>query len=166
MYFSFHCNVSTGQLDFETPGGAYQVISINPETRKFLIHSKDVTKCEGQSSRDKLLLLNQSSPFHLTGTCYADPSTFTSTAPMKRGIELELSWEPPLEPVCSTLLDCMDWPNSTCNTTSDGKKRCLCNTNFIWDGLKLNCTRGKDIITIYLSFFPLHVDRYVCLCIV
>lgn len=150
MYFSFHCNNSTGELEFETPGGTHQVISINPETQKFLIHRENVLNCDGQSSRDKLLLLNQSSPFHVTGNCYADPSIFSSNnAPRKHGVEIELSWEPPLEPTCSSLLDCKDWPNSTCNTTSDGKKRCLCNKNFLWDGLKLNCTQGNNIIIIY-----------------
>ncbi|CAL0333898.1 unnamed protein product [Lupinus luteus] len=140
MYFSFYCNTSSGQLDFENPGGTYQVISINPETQKFLIHINGLSKCEGQSSWDKLLRLDRSSPFHLTDNCYADPSTFTSGAPMKHGIELELSWEEPLEPICSSMLDCMEWPNSTCNTTGDGNKRCLCTTNFLWDGFKLNCT--------------------------
>ncbi|KAG4385467.1 hypothetical protein GLYMA_12G103700v4 [Glycine max] len=139
MYFSFHCNISTGELDFETPGGTYQVISINPEAQKFLIHRKNVLNCD-QSSRDKFLPLNKSFPFHLTSNCYADPSIFSSNAPMKHGVEIELSWEQPLEPICSSLLDCKEWPNSTCNTSSDGKKRCLCNTNFLWDGLKLNCT--------------------------
>jgi len=118
------------------------VISINPDTRKFLIHKKDVLNCD-QGSRDKFLSLNKSFPFRLTGYCHADPSILSSNAPMKQGVEIEFSWEPPLEPVCSSLLDCTDWPNSTCNITRDGKKRCLCNTNFIWDGLKLNCTLGN-----------------------
>ncbi|XP_057746645.1 G-type lectin S-receptor-like serine/threonine-protein kinase At4g03230 [Arachis stenosperma] len=146
MYLSFHCNDSTGQLDFETPGSAFRVISIDQDKRKFVIHIEDVENCEDQTSWDnkKLLLLNDSSPFHLTGTCYADPRTFTSAAPMKHGVELELSWDPPSEPLCSTLLDCMDWPNSSCNTTSDGNKRCLCNTNYFWDGMKLNCTNGNQ----------------------
>lgn len=141
MYFNFHCNTTTAELQFETSGGTYQVISINPETQKFLIHKKNVLNCEGQSS----LLLNKSSPFHLTGNCYVDPSTFSSNAPLKHGVEIELSWKSPIEPICSSLLDCKDWPNSNCNTTSDGKKRCLCNKNFLWDGFKLNCTQGSNI---------------------
>lgn len=159
MYFSFHCNISTGELDFETPGGTYQVISINPEAQKFLIHRKNVLNCD-QSSRDKFLPLNKSFPFHLTSNCYADPSIFSSNAPMKHGVEIELSWEQPLEPICSSLLDCKEWPNSTCNTSSDGKKRCLCNTNFLWDGLKLNCTLGNDtivsIVLIYMLVFVVY----------
>ncbi|XP_061357907.1 G-type lectin S-receptor-like serine/threonine-protein kinase At4g03230 isoform X3 [Gastrolobium bilobum] len=139
IYSSFHCNISTGELDFETTGGTYQVISINPETQKFLIHIKNVVNCDGQNSMNKLLLLNQSSPFHLTGNCHADPTTFSSNAPLKHGVEIELSWEIPLEPICSSLLDCMDWPNSTCNATTNGKKRCLCNANFLWDGFELSC---------------------------
>ncbi|KAL9297624.1 hypothetical protein ACSQ67_023520 [Phaseolus vulgaris] len=145
MYFSFQCNNSSGELDFKTPGGTYQVISINPDTRKFLIHRKDVLNCD-QGSRDKFLSLNQSFPFHLSGYCHANPSIFSSNAPMKQGVEIEFSWDPPCEPMCSSLLDCKDWPNSTCNITRDGKKRCLCNTDFIWDGLKLNCTlEGSNI---------------------
>ncbi|KAI4334055.1 hypothetical protein L6164_018792 [Bauhinia variegata] len=140
MYLSFYCNTSSGQLNFETPGGTYQVISISPETQKFMIHSRDVVDCKSQSSMDKLLNLNQSSPFHLTGWCNVDPSTFSSDIPRKVGEEIELSWKPPLQPVCSSSLDCKDWPNSSCNTTKDGKKRCLCNANFIWDALNLNCT--------------------------
>jgi hypothetical protein len=57
--------------------------------------------------------------------------------------ELIISWEIPKEPSCNSSRDCKDWPNSTCNSASDGKKRCLCNRNFRWDGLKLNCsTKG------------------------
>lgn len=140
MYFNFHCNTTNAELQFETSEGTYQVISINPETQKFLIHQKNILNCESQSS----ILLNKSSPFHLTGNCYVDPSTFSSNAPLKHGVEIELSWKSPIEPICSSLLDCKDWPNSNCNTTSDGKKRCLCNKNFLWDGFKLNCTREGD----------------------
>ncbi|CAJ2654946.1 unnamed protein product [Trifolium pratense] len=139
-YFNFHCNTTNGELDFETPGGTFQVISINQETQKFLIHQKNVLNCQSQSS----LLLNKSSPFHLTGNCYVDPITFSSNAPLTHGVEIELRWDSPLEPTCSSLLDCKDWPNSTCNTTDDGKKRCLCNNNFLWDGFKLNCTREGE----------------------
>ncbi|KAL4363301.1 hypothetical protein GQ457_04G005170 [Hibiscus cannabinus] len=39
---------------------------------------------------------------------------------------------------------CKDWPNSTCNVTSVGTKRCLCNTNFRWDNSNLNCTEDDD----------------------
>jgi hypothetical protein len=57
--------------------------------------------------------------------------------------EVEISWAPPQEPSCTSSTDCKDWPNSTCNITSDGKRRCLCNQNFLWDGLNLNCsTKG------------------------
>ncbi|XP_054812243.1 G-type lectin S-receptor-like serine/threonine-protein kinase At4g03230 isoform X2 [Prosopis cineraria] len=140
MYLSFHCNVTTGELSFETPGGAYQVISITPETQKFMIRSRDIIDCEGQSLRDKLLRPNQSSPFHLTGRCNAEPSTLNPIAPAKLGGEIEMSWDPPLEPLCRSFSDCKDWPNSICNTSRDGEKRCLCKTNFLWDGLILNCT--------------------------
>ena len=148
MYFSFHCDISTSQLNFETPGGTYQVIDINPETQKFMIHSRDKVDCDNHTIRDRLLNLNQSSPFHLTGWCSVEQSSFGADAPLKSGVEIELRWEPPLEPLCSSSMDCKEWPNTTCNTTTDGKNRCLCNTNFIWDGLNTNCTLGKNIMII------------------
>ncbi|KAI9094278.1 hypothetical protein K1719_026860 [Acacia pycnantha] len=140
MYLSFHCNVTTGVLNFKTPGGTYQVISINPESQKLMIHSRDIVDCEAQNLRDKLLRLNQSSPFHLTGRCNADPSTLNTIAPEKVGGEIEMSWDPPMEPLCRSFSDCKDWPDSTCNASRDGQKRCFCKTNFLWDGLSLNCT--------------------------
>lgn len=125
------------------------MISITPETQKFVILSIDIVGCEDQNSGDKLLSLNQSSPFHLTGKCNADSSTFNPIAPIKVGEEIELRWDQPLEPLCSSSLDCKEWPNSICNTTRDGEKRCLCNANFLWDGLNLNCTLGKHMMIIY-----------------
>jgi hypothetical protein len=47
-----------------------------------------------------------------------------------------------IEPSCTSSRDCKDWPNSTCNRGTDGKKRCLCNGSFQWDGSNSNCTKG------------------------
>ncbi|XP_021829959.1 G-type lectin S-receptor-like serine/threonine-protein kinase At4g03230 isoform X1 [Prunus avium] len=136
-YYSFQCNISTGQVSFEAPGGTYQVTSIDPDKRKFVIHAKNADNCRNKN----FLQLNQSSPFHLINRCNADPANFSSDFSFKAGDEVEISWEPPLEPPCSSSTDCKDWPHSTCNATQEGKKRCLCPTNSKWDSLTLNCTQ-------------------------
>nr|POE94090.1 wall-associated receptor kinase-like 15 [Quercus suber] len=56
--------------------------------------------------------------------------------------DVEIVWEPPLEPICNLSTDCKDWPHSTCKSASDGKRRCLCTKSFRWDGTKLSCTQG------------------------
>ncbi|XVF44495.1 hypothetical protein PTKIN_Ptkin02bG0127900 [Pterospermum kingtungense] len=126
MYLSFHCNISSGEVTFDGPRGTYRVTNINPETRKFIIQTNDANDCKVVNSSENSFPFKQPSPFHVTSRCNAD--------------EIEIGWDPPLEPTCSSPADCKDWPDSTCNETSDGKKRCLCNTNFRWDNLSLNCS--------------------------
>ncbi|MBA0798966.1 hypothetical protein Gohar_009511 [Gossypium harknessii] len=129
MYLNFHCNISSGEVTFDVPIGTYRVTSISPETRKFIIQTNDANDCKAGNSGDDLFRFKQPSPFHVTSRCNAD--------------EVEIGWDPPLEPTCSSPTDCKDWPNSTCNGTSNGKKRCLCNTNFQWDNLSVNCTEDS-----------------------
>ncbi|XWS68546.1 hypothetical protein CRYUN_Cryun04dG0099400 [Craigia yunnanensis] len=129
MYLSFQCNISSGEVTFDAPRGTYRVTSINPETRKFIIQTNDANDCKAGNSGDNFFQFKQPSPFQVTSRRNAD--------------EVEIGWDPPLEPTCSSPTDCKDWPNSTCNVTSDGKKRCLCNTNFRWDNLSLNCTEDN-----------------------
>lgn len=140
-YVNFHCNISTGQVSFQAPGGTFKVTRINPETQKLVIQTKVGENCEGGNSRAKFLHLEQSSPFHVTGWCNADPLAGTN--------EVEISWEPSPEPTCSSSADCKGWPNSSCNETRDGKKRCLCDRNFQWDSASLSCSKGET--TIYLK---------------
>ncbi|KAM1218326.1 hypothetical protein ACFX2G_046533 [Malus domestica] len=54
---------------------------------------------------------------------------------------VEMGWELPMEPTCTTSADCRDWAHSICNPARDGKKRCLCKTNFRWNDLELRCTQ-------------------------
>lgn len=129
MYFSFYCNTSSGHVGFKTPSGNYCVTSINPSTRKFSIQS-----LASRNSRQNLQLLNQSLPFFVSNDDSGNSSFEVED-------EVEISWMPPREPFCSSLADCKDWPQSTCNQTRDGK-RCLCNRNYQWDGSNLNCTKG------------------------
>lgn len=143
VYLNFHCNISSGEVTFDVPSGTYRVTSISPETRKFIIQTNDANDCKAGNSGDGFFRFKQPSPYHVSSRCNAD--------------EVEIGWDPPLEPTCSSPTDCKDWPNSTCNVTSNGKKRCLCNTNFRWDNLSLNCTEGR--ITPLFSVCPQTVQN-------
>lgn len=126
MYLSFDCKTTSGQISFKTPSGTYRVTIIDPNTRKFFIQVK-----AGES-----LQLNQSLPFHLTS-----PRNSSTEVSSQVTDNVEIIWEPPLEPLCNVSADCMDWPHSTCKSGNDGK-RCLCTISFLWDGTRLNCTKG------------------------
>uniref|UniRef100_A0A2N9F3E9 Protein kinase domain-containing protein n=1 Tax=Fagus sylvatica TaxID=28930 RepID=A0A2N9F3E9_FAGSY len=128
MYFSFNCNTTLGLVSFKAPSGTYRVTGIDPNTRMFLIQVKD-----GRSPQ-----LNQSLPFNLTS-----PRNSSSKNSSEVTDDVEIVWEPPLEPTCNLPADCKDWPHSTCKSARDGKRRCLCNISFQWDGAKLNCTKGE-----------------------
>eukprot|EP00261_Vitis_vinifera_P037742 XP_019078985.1 PREDICTED: G-type lectin S-receptor-like serine/threonine-protein kinase At4g03230 [Vitis vinifera] len=137
-YFNFECNNITAQVQFKVPGGPYRVTSINPETLTFVIQLKEAD-C---SSRSLIPPLNP--PFHLTDVCKeVGTDNFGSEMSLKNSIEVEISWDPPLEPVCTSSADCKDWPNSTCGTR-DGTRRCFCNENFKWNSSSLNCTQGVN----------------------
>ncbi|KAL4639388.1 hypothetical protein ACB092_03G213900 [Castanea dentata] len=125
MYFSFNCNTS-GQVSFKAPSGTYRVTNIDQNTSKFFIQVKDVGS----------LRLNQSLPFNLT-----TPRNSSSNVSSRVTDDVEIVWEPPLEPICNLSADCNDWPHSTCKSAIDGKKRCLCTKSFRWDGTKLSCTQ-------------------------
>ncbi|OMO99886.1 S-locus glycoprotein [Corchorus olitorius] len=146
MYLSFHCNISSGEVTFDTPSGIYRVTSINPETHKFSIQTNDANDCKAANSGDSFFKLKQPSPFHVTSRCNAD--------------ELEIGWDPPLEPVCSLPTDCKDWPNTSCNVTSDGKKRCLCDSAF-GEKRRKSSTRKMALslilIIVFLSAFVLTI---------
>ncbi|CAL1406813.1 unnamed protein product [Linum trigynum] len=176
MYSNFHCNITTGQVRFQAGASSYRVTRIDLEDHRFVIQTDDPESC-------KVLKLNHSSPFHVMRMCNADMGNLSSAGSFKSADEVEIGWEPPLEPTCSTSIDCKDWPNSGCNETRDGKKRCLCGTNFVWDGLNLNCTQegghkkqtengpvGKIsvalIITLsFISFFVLIMLASIVICL-
>ncbi|XP_050248116.1 G-type lectin S-receptor-like serine/threonine-protein kinase At4g03230 isoform X6 [Quercus robur] len=126
MYFSFNCNTTPGQVSFKAPSGTYRVTSIDQNTAKFLIQVKDVGS----------LRLNQSLPFNQT-----NPRNSSSIVLSRVTDDVEIVWEPPLEPICNLSTDCKDWPHSTCKSASDGKRRCLCTKSFQWDGANLSCTQ-------------------------
>ncbi|MBA0682774.1 hypothetical protein Goari_024467, partial [Gossypium aridum] len=142
VYYSFDCDMDTGQLSFKTPSGNYAVTHVNPKASIFdiEIQAKEAVNCHAMhSSGSKILQLNRSSPFNVTSSC---SSYFTNDSPLKSTIEVKITWKPPLEPTCNSSADCKEWPHSTCNITGTGQKRCLCNSAFRWDGLGLTCTPG------------------------
>ena len=139
-YFSFYCDNSTGQVSFKTPSGTYRVVSIDPSTRKFVILVKNAGY--DRNSRG-ILQLNGLLPFNKTSLLMADSGNYSSEVKD----EEEISWKLPLEPTCTSFIDCKDWPNSTCNVASDGQSRCLCIENYLWNGSNLNCTKGEDAIS-------------------
>ncbi|PPD69895.1 hypothetical protein GOBAR_DD33223 [Gossypium barbadense] len=140
VYYSFDCDMVTGQLSFMTPSGNYTVTHVNPKASIFDIEmqAKEAVNCHAMhSSGSKILQLNRSSPFNVTSSC---SSNFTNDSPLKSTIEVKITWKPPLEPTCNSSADCKEWPHSTCNITGTGQKRCLCNSAFRWDGLGLTCS--------------------------
>ncbi|GMI84758.1 hypothetical protein like AT5G02070 [Hibiscus trionum] len=55
---------------------------------------------------------------------------------------LEIQWDPPLEPVCKTQLDCLG--ASKCSPTpSNGVSRCLCNKGYNWNPVNGTCLGKK-----------------------
>ena len=144
MYFSFYCDNSTGKLSFKTHNGTYNVTTINQDRRTFAIQEKDVADCNA-STRGQIRKFNTSSPFKMN----ASKRWCDSNVSSQGLVEIDIGWEPPPEPVCSSSSDCDDWPNSTCNVTGNGTARCLCNSNFWWDGMALNCVQGEHSISCF-----------------
>ncbi|CAL5342504.1 unnamed protein product [Camellia sinensis] len=136
MYSNFFCNYSKGQVSFQTLGGTFRVKNINPETRKFVIEAKAKDRCGAENSKSKDLQLSPSSPFHVLNLCYGGIQ-------LGNGNDVELDWNSPLEPLCTSAIDCMDWPNSSCSATRDVKGRCHCYANYQWNGTRLACTQER-----------------------
>lgn len=136
MYKNFFCNYSTGQVSFQTLGGTFQVININPEKRKFVIKLKK-EECGAKNSEPKDLQLSPLSPFNMLNSCYGGMQS-------GNGNDVEFDWNSPPEPLCTSAIDCMDWPNSSCNATRDVKRRCHCNANYQWNGTTLACTQVRS----------------------
>ncbi|KAL6287460.1 hypothetical protein ACE6H2_011850 [Prunus campanulata] len=144
MYSSFNCSAITGQVSFVGPYGTFfTVISVNQRAKRFVIQTKNVDYCDinrGQSQQ-----LNPQFPFSVTRWCYVHLGNFSSQVSSEGTNAIELGWELPLEPTCTTSADCRGWLHSTCSPTRDRKKRCLCNANYQWSGFNLNCTQEGNL---------------------
>lgn len=153
-YFSFLCNTSTGLVSFKAPNQIYLVTRINPNTRSFIVQLKAADTY--QRNLNGGFELNQSLPFRFSGLPNADLGNYSIDTSSIFIDEVEIGWEPPEEPTCSSPSDCKDWPHSTCNLTVNGERRCLCEKTFRWDGIALNCTQGKNLMLINLEKFMMY----------
>ena len=128
-YFNFRCNTSTGKLSFTANNiVSYKVISLDPSSRTFTIyneHNSFKGYCaEGSKYKGNLKVF---SPFY-----------FANDSPCSE--QVEVSWNPPSEPVCDKFVDCYGWKHSTCSKGN----RCLCNANYKWSDDLLRCTKSKQ----------------------
>ncbi|KAJ8568810.1 hypothetical protein K7X08_032441 [Anisodus acutangulus] len=148
LYYSFSCDNLAGQVSFQTSKGNYTVINFDNGNRTFVIqaaHKESVGNCDDKGLVTGISWFNQSSPFNVIDWCYNPEKNLTSE-PLSRGKDLILiSWKPPSEPICTTPEDCTDWPNSTCNVTEQGERRCVCKPDYTWDGLILNCSLSSEL---------------------
>ncbi|KAK4354249.1 hypothetical protein RND71_026443 [Anisodus tanguticus] len=138
LYYSFSCNNSTGEVNFRTLNGSYPVIDIVKENRTFVIQVDAENVCDTKKPVTQVVWINKSLPFHQIN---CDNSKL-----QKVSNEMQIMWELPPEPTCTTLVDCEDWPNSSCNNTGQGQRRCMCNQYYKWDGSILNCTNAKEML--------------------
>lgn len=142
MYYSFSCDDLTGEASFQTPNGSFPVIDTDGENRTFTIQVPAENAGNSCNTKNQVVWLNQSLPFRPTNQCYNG-----HLQNLKSGGIIQIMWEPPPEPTCSTSADCEDWSNSSCKIREgQGQRRCLCNQYYKWDGLALNCTRGVDLL--------------------
>ncbi|KAK4368485.1 hypothetical protein RND71_012277 [Anisodus tanguticus] len=154
LYYSFSCDNLAGQVSFQTSKGNYTVINFDNGNRTFVIqaaHNESVGNCDDKGLVTGISWFNQSSPFNVIDWCYNPEKNLTSE-PLSRGKDLILiSWKPPSEPICTTPEDCNDWPNSTCNVTEQGERRCVCKPDYTWDGLILNCSLSSGPLSTMLA---------------
>lgn len=134
-YFKFHCNAETGQVNFSTTSGNFKVAFIDTRTQKFTIQIMH------NSCDSRYINLTDSSPFnYLNCNVVKDQPLIQAVEPF---IEIDIAWQTPQGPTCSSSSDCNHWPHTTCKASDDGQHRCICRSNFHWNGSKLECTRGK-----------------------
>ena len=136
-----------------TPKANYSVTRINPETLTFAVQVQDAFNCSTIDSAGKILQFNQSLPFKVSSGC--NESSNSTSGPVFEDIlikEIEIRWDPPLEPMCSSPEDCTDWEHTTCNVREDGHSMCHCNEPYRWDPANVNCTSGADAISISVFF--------------
>lgn len=141
------CNTTNGQVYFVAPNNkTYRVTNIDRERRIFSIQIDDRQDCSNvKDVMEKFLQLNQSSVFFMNSSCTTmqrKSNDFEDTVFQ----EVEIQWKPASEPVCSSSIKCIDWPNSTCTETGHGEGMCLCNAPFHWDNVNLICRNSGKYI--------------------
>ncbi|XP_059282341.1 uncharacterized protein LOC132036120 [Lycium ferocissimum] len=147
LYYSFSCDDLAGQVSFQTSKGNYTVINFDRGDNTFVIEAADkesAGNCDDKGLVTGISWFNQSSSFKVIDWCYNPKKNLTSAALSRRNDLILISWNPPLEPICTTSENCTDWPNSTCNVTEQGDRRCTCKSDYKWDGLISNCSLSSD----------------------
>ncbi|WVY99461.1 hypothetical protein V8G54_025531 [Vigna mungo] len=125
MYNNFNCDKSTGNVSFTIPGGkSYPVARINEDTRSFFIQTDDL------SSFDSSFRNQDSTDFPFNITDFIEDV-------------IKINWRPAPEPQCSRLIDCINWPHSTCKRTREGRSRCHCDSKYNWNDTIMSCTREE-----------------------
>ncbi|KAK7335541.1 hypothetical protein VNO80_27442 [Phaseolus coccineus] len=127
LYNKFNCTKSTGKVSFMMPGGiSYPVTWIDEDTRMFFIQPDYFNSFNSSFNPQNSI----DSPFHVIEN--------------NEGVVIKINWLPAPEPPCSKLIDCMNWPYSTCRATREGESRCLCDSNYKWNNTIMRCTRLCD----------------------
>ncbi|KAL2331779.1 hypothetical protein Fmac_019360 [Flemingia macrophylla] len=136
MYDKFSCNKSTGNLSFLMPERvSYQVTWIDENNREFLIVTNNSYSCSSENRT-----ATPDFPFDVITECSNNPRM------------IKIQWQPAPEPPCSRLIDCNNWPHSSCRATSEGRRRCLCDSNCKWNNTTMGCTQeetsGRSLVFI------------------
>ncbi|MED6204997.1 hypothetical protein PIB30_013993 [Stylosanthes scabra] len=138
IYFNFTCNNSTGTLIFSTTtsiGTHHVVTNMDVDSRTFDIKvDPSTTYCGHErfvSGTNKTLQIQF--PYKVTNACLAQD-------------EVQVTWLPPREPICTDSVDCEGWKHSRCKRTRN-EKRCICDTDYHWDGVSLQCIEGSEGIS-------------------
>ncbi|OWM90976.1 hypothetical protein CDL15_Pgr023309 [Punica granatum] len=137
-YSGFSCNVSTGQVYFNTSNGPFRVTGINASALSFTIAVNSADYCTRGSS-NITLQPGQSSQFRI-GRCRSiqDPLLLSTQL-----TEVLITYSPPREPLCNSNKDCLDFPSSSCDAGYEGANRCRCISRFKWNTTSLNCTSAN-----------------------
>uniref|UniRef100_A0A803L8I7 non-specific serine/threonine protein kinase n=1 Tax=Chenopodium quinoa TaxID=63459 RepID=A0A803L8I7_CHEQI len=139
LYNNFHCNVETGQVSFLTSNGTFNVTSINPEKMSFFIQVRHGNWCDSRYM-DSIVLSHEDPSLYSVKNCtIMKESSFLEAK--QSFVEVEMGWKKPSEPACSASSDCQVWPHTTCKVAKNGDRRCICRTNFHWDGYNMRCEK-------------------------
>ncbi|XP_017424794.1 G-type lectin S-receptor-like serine/threonine-protein kinase At4g03230 isoform X2 [Vigna angularis] len=126
-YNKFNCNELTGDLSFVMPGGkSYQVNSIDEDTRIFYIITDHSYLCGSKNKNNTVEF-----PFKAESECSRNDGMVI------------ISWEAAPEPPCKNPTDCENWLHSTCTETSNGDRRCHCNSHYKWNNSIMICAQEK-----------------------
>lgn len=138
------CDNTTGQVYFNAANKSYRVSSINAESLTFFIQVLEVEDCTASDPQANSFSLDSSSPFHLIPGCNLYPSKFSENLALQGNIlnEVEIQWNPPPAPLCTSTEDCNDLLQATCNRTPDGMQRCICKKDFYRDWKTVTCIPG------------------------